>query len=172
MRPFCILIGLLFSTGVFAQTSPKHLMTGDTLPTFSLQDQDGKIFNTSDYKGKNLLVVFFYAKDNAQISTKQTLAFKEHFKEFEEEGAVIVGINPGTVQSHKEFHQKNSLPYPLLSDKDNKIINLFGIKSTLGSLNRETYVVDYTGKIVFFLDSYMDGAKHAEEALRYIKSQD
>ena len=163
----------IFITGVvYAQSAPKHLMTGDTMPTFSLPDQDGKMFNSSDVKGKSLLVIFFYAKDNAQISTKQVAAFKERFKDFEEEGAVVFGINPGTVESHKEFHQKNALPYPLLSDKDSKVINQFGIKSTLGTLNRETYVVDYSGKIVFFLDAYMDGAKHAEEALKYLKSQD
>ena len=162
----------IFLSGVICAQSPKHLMAGDTMPTFSLPDQDGKIFNSSDVKGKSLLVIFFYAKDNAQISSKQVIAFKERFKEFEEEGAMVIGINAGTIESHKEFHQKNGLPYPLLSDKDSKVINQFGIKSTLGAVNRETYVVDYSGKIVFFLDAYMDGAKHAEEALKYLKSQD
>ncbi|MBC7390666.1 MAG: redoxin domain-containing protein [Opitutaceae bacterium] len=84
----------------------------------------------------------------------------------------MVGINSGSIESHKSFHQSNKLPFPLLSDKENIAINLFGIKSTMGSLNRETYVLDYTGKIVFHLDSYLEGAKHAEEALKYIKSQD
>ena len=155
-----------------AQTPSKHLSTGDTLPTFSIPDQDGKIFNTKEQKGKGILIIFFYPKDNANISTKQVLGFKARFKEFEDEGASIVGINPGSQESHKSFHQKNQLPYPLLCDTENKVVNQFGIKSTMGSLNRETYVLDYTGRIVFHLDSYLEGDKHADEALKYIKSQD
>lgn len=162
----------IFALEANGQTSFKHLSTGDTLPYFTIPDQDGKMFTSKAQKGKGILIIFFYPKDNSNISTKQVVGFKDHFKEFEEEGANIVGINPGSIESHKTFHQNNKLPYALLSDKENIATNLFGIKSTMGNLNRETYVLDYTGKIVFHLDSYLEGAKHAEEALKYIKSQD
>ncbi len=171
-KKYIIWVSLFFVGEIIAQTPVKHLSTGDSLPYFSIPDQDGKLFNSKAQKGKGILIIFFYPKDNANISTKQVLGFKEHFKGLEEEGATIVGINPGSIESHKSFHQNNKLPYLLLSDKDYKAINLFGIKSTMGTLNRETYVLDYTGKIVFHMDSYLEGAKHAEEALKYIKSQD
>ena len=171
MRQLHILL-LIVGTAGFMQAQPRHLTVGDTVPYFSLPDQDGKMYNYKEQKSKGITVIFFYPKDNASISTKQAEGFKQHFKEFQEEGATIIGINPGTVESHKSFHLKSSLPFPLLSDKDNTVVNLFGIKTTMGALNRETYVVDFTGRIVFLLDSYLDGAGHAEEALKYIKSQD
>ncbi|MBC7390667.1 MAG: redoxin domain-containing protein [Opitutaceae bacterium] len=75
---------LIFALEANGQTPIKHLTTGDSLPYFAIPDQDGKIFNSKDQKGKGILIVFFYPKDNANISTKQVLGFKEHFKEFEE----------------------------------------------------------------------------------------
>lgn len=167
-----ILTFLAAGLGTLAQTAPKHLSIGDTIPKFSLPDQDGNVYNVADYLKKGAIVLFFYPKDDTPNSTRQAAGFKDHFKEFEEEGVTIVGINPGTVDKHKAFHQKNQFPFPLLSDKDSEVINKFGIKTTLGLTNRETYIVDYTGKIVFTLDSFADGTKHAEEALKYLKSQD
>ena len=167
-----LLIILVSALCTFAQTPLKHLTVNDTVPFFSLPDQDNKVFNYKDVKAKGIWIIFFYTKDNANISAKQVQGFKNHIKEFEEEGAFIVGINTGSSESHKKFHSENQLPFPLLSDVNSTVVNQFGIKTIVGGLNRETYVIDYTGRIVFHLDSYLDGAKHADEALKYIKSQD
>lgn len=153
-----------------AQTNP-HITVGDKVPVFSLQDQNGKTFNIADHIGKKLLVIYFYPKDESMVCTKEACAFRDSFDEFTKAGAVVIGINGGTVASHKAFADHYKLQFVLLSDPGNKVYNQFGIKGKLFFSGRETFMVDLTGKIFYQYDSMMEGKKHAEDALAYIKAQ-
>jgi peroxiredoxin Q/BCP len=153
-----------------AQTTP-HITVGDKVPAFSLQDQNGKTFDIADHIGKKLLVIYFYPKDESMVCTKEACAFRDSFDEFTKAGAMVIGINGGTVASHKAFADHYKLPFTLLSDPGNKVYKQFGIKGKLFFSGRETFMVDRTGKIFYQYDSMMEGKKHAEDALAYIKSQ-
>ncbi|HXB44829.1 MAG TPA: peroxiredoxin, partial [Puia sp.] len=91
----------------------KHLSVGDTIPAFSLTDQDGKLFDSRNYIGKEILVIFFYPKDESSVCTKEACTFRDSFAGFEKAGATVIGINYGSVQSHKLFQQHHQLPYIL-----------------------------------------------------------
>jgi peroxiredoxin Q/BCP len=153
-----------------AQTKP-HITVGDKVPVFSLQDQNGKIFNIADHIGKQMLVIYFYPKDESMVCTKEACAFRDSFDEFTKAGAMVIGINSGTVASHKAFTEHYKLPFVLLSDPGNKVYNQFGIKGKLFFTGRETFIVDLTGKVFYQYESMMEGKRHAEDALSYIKSQ-
>jgi peroxiredoxin Q/BCP len=56
----------------------------------------------------------------------------------------------------------------LLSDPDNKIYNLFGVKGKMFFTGRETFVVDLKGKIVYTHEAMMQGKEHADDALQFI----
>ncbi len=154
-----------------AQTSTQRLTVGDAVPAFSLQDQNGKAFNIADHIGKQLLVIYFYPKDDSPICTKESCAFRDSFDEFTKAGAAVIGINSGTVASHKAFADKYKLPFTLLSDPGNKVYNQFGVKGKLFLNGRQTFVIDRTGKVVYQYDSLMEGKQHADDALAYVKSQ-
>jgi peroxiredoxin Q/BCP len=154
-----------------AQTTAQRLTVGDAVPKFSLQDQNGKVFNIADHIGKQLLVIFFYPKDESPICTKEACAFRDNFDEFTKAGAAVIGINGGTVASHKAFADKYKLPFTLLSDPGNKVYTQFGVKGKLFLSGRETFVIDKTGKVVYQYDSMMEGKQHAVDALSYVKSQ-
>lgn len=161
---------LLVSTIVSCQVvKNKELSVGDTIPAFSLTDQDGKIFTSTDHIGKNSLVIFFYPKDESMVCTKEACSFRDRYADLTRAGAVVVGINGGSVSSHKQFQINDRLPYPLLSDSGNKVLKAFGIPNQFFISGRKTFVVDKTGKIVFTYNSSLKGAKHAEEALAYLK---
>ncbi|MHA4809701.1 peroxiredoxin [Flavitalea flava] len=161
---------LLVSTVVSCQENKnKELSTGDLIPVFSLPDQDGKVFNSADHIGKSSLVIFFYPKDESMICTKEACSFRDRYGDLTRAGAVIVGINGGSVASHKQFQTNDRLPYPLLSDSGNKVLKAFGIPNKFFLSGRKTFVVDKTGKIVFTYNSSLKGAKHAEEALAFLK---
>jgi peroxiredoxin Q/BCP len=147
----------------------RTLSIGDTVPSFSLPDQDGKIFNSSDHIGKATLVIFFYPKDESMICTKEACSFRDRYADLIKAGAVIIGINGGSLESHKKFQLKDKLPYPLLSDSGNKVINLFAIPKQFFMTGRKTFVVDKTGKIVFTYNSSIKGSKHAEVVLDFLK---
>jgi peroxiredoxin Q/BCP len=170
MKSFVLLsfIALFFYHSCFAQE--KHLSPGDTIPSFSLQDQDNKTFNSADYTGKNILVIYFYPKDESAVCTKEACSFRDNFTEFTKAGAIVIGINQASVETHKKFQQHHNLPFILLSDPGNKVLKLFGVKGKFFVSGRETFVVDKAGKIVFRFDSFTKGKEHQEEALKVIKS--
>src|ERR1700760_4374039 len=97
---FQILILSIIITSV-ATAQNKHLAVGDKVPQFSLNNQDGKLFNISDEVGKHVLVIYFYPKDESMVCTKEACAFRDSFNDFVKAGALVIGVNGGTVASHK-----------------------------------------------------------------------
>lgn len=148
----------------------KHLGAGDAVPSFSLQDQDNKTFNSRDYIGKNIMVIYFYPKDESAVCTKEACSFRDNFTEFTKAGALVIGINQASVATHKKFQEHHNLPFILLSDPGNKVLKQFGVKNKFFVTGRETFVVDKTGKIVFRFDSFTKGKEHQQEALKAIKN--
>jgi peroxiredoxin Q/BCP len=167
------IMALLLSANVFtgskAQSEQKTLAIGDVMPSFSLTAQDGKVFNSHDYVGKSILVIYFYPKDESMVCTKEACSFRDSFDDFTKAGAKVIGINGGTVASHKEFSDHYKLPFILLSDSDDKVYHLFGVKNRMFMTGRETFVIDMNGKIAFIYEAMMQGKKHADDALAYIK---
>jgi peroxiredoxin Q/BCP len=158
-------------SGLFQACSgqDKTLTVGDHVPVFSLHDQNDSVFNSTDYVGKEVLVIYFYPKDESSGCTKEACSFRDSYKDFVQEGAMVVGINYGTVESHKKFAQNHQLPFTLLSDPDNKVLKMFGVKKKFFITGRETFIVDKMGKIVFTYDSFTNGLAHEKEALAFIK---
>jgi peroxiredoxin Q/BCP len=147
----------------------KELTIGDTIPAFTLTDQDGHLFNSMDHLGKNSLVIFFYPKDESMVCTKEACSFRDRYADLTKAGAIVIGINGGSVGSHKKFQTNDRLPYPLLSDSGNRVLNAFGVPKQFFMTGRKTFVVDKTGKIVFTYNSSLKGSRHAEEALAYLQ---
>jgi peroxiredoxin Q/BCP len=162
-----VLFLFILNSAVKAQTD---LVIGDTMPAFSLTDQSGKTFNSKDFVGKSILVIYFYPKDESMVCTKEACSFRDSFDDFTKAGAVVIGINGGTVASHKEFSDHYKLPFVLLSDPDNKVYHLFGVKDKMFMTGRETFVIDLHGKIGFIYESMIQGKKHADDALAFIKA--
>jgi peroxiredoxin Q/BCP len=158
------------SFSISAQKNTRPLSTGDPIPAFSLKDQDGNAFNIADYIGKQVLVIYFYPKDESMVCTKEACAFRDDFDQFAKSGAKIIGINGGSVASHKEFQTHYRLPFTLLSDPGNKVYNLFGVKGKLFMSGRKTFVVDLKGKIAYTHEAMFAGQEHADEALKFIKA--
>jgi peroxiredoxin Q/BCP len=141
------------------------------MPPFSLTDQNGKPFKSADYVGKNFLVIYFYPRDESMVCTKEACSFRDSFNDFTKAGAKVIGINGGTVASHKEFSDHYKLPFILLSDPGDKVYHLFGVKKTMFMTGRETFIVDLHGKIVYAYSAMLQGKKHADDALSFIRSQ-
>jgi peroxiredoxin Q/BCP len=169
-----LIIFMLFGPGyVFTKQTlgSKHpLVVGDRMPEFSLTDQNSKVFNSVDYVGKNILVIYFYPKDESMVCTKEACSFRDSFNDFSKAGAKVIGINSGTVASHKEFSGHYKLPFILLSDPGNKVYHLFGVEDALFMTGRQTFVIGLNGKVAFTYESMIRGRKHVDEALAFIRS--
>lgn len=146
----------------------KQIKLGDYIPDFSLKDQDGNLLEISNYVGKKKLVIFFYPQDGSLNCTKEACYFRDLSDVFEEEDAIVIGISSQSVESHKEFAEKNRLKYTLLSDAGNNVRKLFGVPGRVFGLvpGRVTYVADRSGKVVYIFDSQTETQRHADEALK------
>ena len=128
------------------------LDVGIKAPDFSLPDQNGKLHSLSDYKGQRV-ILYFYPKDMTSGCTGQACGFRDRYPQIREKGAVVLGVSKDSVESHKR-EEKNGLPFPLLSDKELKVITAYDVlkPSKDGkpskSLIRSTYLIDGDGMIV------------------------
>lgn len=148
----------------------KAIEVGDTIPLFSLPDQDGRLVNISDYLGKKQLVIFFYPQDGSLNCTREACYFRDLTDVFEEAGAEVLGISGQSVESHKTFATVNNLKYKLLSDRSNQVRKLFGVPSRIFGLisGRVTYVIDRDGKVIFIFNSQTEIQRHVDEALKIV----
>lgn len=149
-------------------TKRKTLDIGDSIPLFTLKDQNGNDFSIADHIGKKL-IVYFYPKDESGVCTKEACAFRDSYKDFEDKGAMVIGINSGSVESHRNFAQKHRLNFTLLSDPDNKVLKSFGVKNVLFLTGRETFVIDQKGKIAFKYRGFLNGDAHVNRTLEFLK---
>ncbi|MEE0954206.1 MAG: thioredoxin-dependent thiol peroxidase [Eubacterium sp.] len=130
------------------------LELGSLAPNFTLPDQNGELHSLEDYRGKKV-ILYFYPKDNTAGCTRQACGFAERYPQIQEKGAVVLGVSKDSVKSHKNFKEKYSLPYTLLSDPDHKVLELYGAwgekknygKVSMGTI-RTTYLIDEEGIIV------------------------
>lgn len=127
-------------------------------PDFQLMNQEGKEVSLSEYKGKKV-ILYFYPRDNTPGCTKQACGFAELYPQFQEKGAVVLGISKDSVTSHQKFKEKYQLPFTLLSDPQLQAIqaydvwkekNMYG-KKVMGVV-RTTYLIDEEGMIVKAFD--------------------
>ena len=144
------------------------IQIGDIIPSFSLKDQNGIDFDISSLLGRKKLVIFFYPQDGSLNCTREACYFRDLSEVFDEADAVLIGISGQSVESHKQFAEKNSLNYTLLSDTNNTVRKLFGVPGRVLGLipGRVTYVADRSAKVVYIFDSQTDTQRHVDEALK------
>jgi peroxiredoxin Q/BCP len=121
--------------------------------TFCLLNQDDEKVCLKDFMGK-WVVLYFYPKDNSKTCTLEALSFTDNIKSFKELGAVVIGISPDSVKSHKNFAHKHNLDLILLSDPEHTVLNQYGVwkkKKMYGreymGVERSTFIINPEGII-------------------------
>ncbi len=137
---------------------------------FSARNQDGRAVKLSDFKGKFVLL-YFYPKDHTPGCTKQACGLRDGFKDFEQEGAVVLGVSKDDQGQHRDFKNKFKLPFDLLVDEDGSLASKFQISTMplIGWHKRESVLIGKNGQV---LRKYVnvDPDKHAETVLQDIRN--
>jgi peroxiredoxin Q/BCP len=122
-------------------------------PEFTLADHDGNPVSLSDFRGRKV-VLYFYPKDDTPGCTTQACGLRDNLKTLEERNAVVIGVSPDTVASHRKFRDKFELPYTLLADTAHEVAEQYGVwkeKSMYGRKywgnERTTFIIDEEGRI-------------------------
>ena len=153
-------------------TTPK---IGSKIKDFSLPSSGGGTWSSKDAPGRRL-VIYFYPKDMTSGCTRESQDFRDLYSAFRKAGVDIVGVSRDSVKSHDKFTEKEKLPFPLLSDEDERLCNLFDViheKSLYGrkylGIERSTFLLDGTG-ILRREWRKVKVPGHAEEVLEAAKS--
>ena len=140
---------------------------GEKAPDFRIQDDSGEWVSLSSFNGQ-VVVLYFYPKDDTTGCTKEACDFRDLFPKFKRGKAVVLGISPDNVKSHAKFRKKYDLPFTLLADEGHVVAEQYGLwvqkvfygRKYMG-VERTTYIIGPDRKIkMIFPKVNPDG--HAE----------
>ena len=143
---------------------------GDTAPDIELPDQTGVVRSLSAIAGGRRTVLFFYPAAMTTGCTKESCHFRDLAEEFDDAGAVRVGISMDPVDKQAKFAELHGFDYPLLSDPDGEVAKSFGVKRSLGILKvrRVTFVLDEHLGVLEVIGSELNMDRHADRALEVL----
>lgn len=146
----------------------------DKAPDFLLKDENNNDIALSDFKGKKV-VLYFYPKDNTPGCTKEACSFRDVYDDILDAGAVVIGISKDDNISHEKFKNKHQLPFYLLSDPDNRVIEAYGAWQekkmygrTFMGIVRSTFIIDENG-IINKVYPKVKPDQHGEDVLKILK---
>ena len=149
-------------------------LEGKKCPRFNGSSTNDNNFSNKDFIGKKL-VIYFYPKDNTPGCTTQGQDFRDNFKTFKKLNTEILGVSRDSVKSHENFKLKQSFPFELLSDPDEKMCKSFDVmkmKSMYGKqymgVDRSTFLIDEKGRVIKEWRS-VKVKGHVEEVLSLVK---
>lgn len=174
------------------------MMAGEKAPNFTLRDHTGRPRTLSALLAEGLVVLFFYPLASSPICTAQACHFRDLSNEFARAGAQRVGVSTDTVDRQAHFAQQRSFDYPLLSDADGVVSELFGVRrgrfaklrksvvareaarhsrhtrrrgllARLLPVRRTTFVIDTDRTILKVVSSEVRASVHADEALWFLE---
>lgn len=133
---------------------------------------EGEEISLSGLRGR-AVVLYFYPKDDTPGCTKQACALRDGWEQIKEK-AVLLGVSPDTIPSHRKFQSNHSLPFPLLSDTGHAIADAYGVwveKSLYGrkymGVERSTFVIAPDGTLTAILEKVAP-AKHFDLLMKVL----
>jgi peroxiredoxin Q/BCP len=150
--------------------SSASVQVGDKAPDFTLPSQSGASVTLSDYQGRQVVVLYFYPKDNTRGCTAEACAFRDSYEVFAAAGAEVIGVSSDSIESHDKFSGRHELPFVLLSDQAGQVRKRYGVPTSLGMLpGRVTYVIDTEGIVQHVFSSMTRIGRHVDDALAVVK---
>ena len=143
---------------------------GKPAPDFALESDSGETVSLGSFRGKSV-VLYFYPKDNTSGCTTQACGIRDAWTEFERAGAVVLGVSPDGVASHRKFKTDFELPFTLLADPEHKAAEDYGVwveKSRYGrtymGIRRSTFLIGPDGNVAKAMYDVVP-ATHADDVL-------
>ncbi len=134
------------------------LEVGDEAPLFTAKDQSGNEISLKKLRGKKV-ILYFYPKDDTPGCTAESCDFRDNYASLLEKRFEVVGVSADSQKSHQKFIEKFQLPFPLISDTEKEVLNLYGVwgeKKFMGrtyeGILRTTFVIDENGIILERID--------------------
>src|SRR6201990_1193411 len=177
------------------------MIAGEKAPDFTLYDHTGRPRKLSTLLSDGPVVLFFFPLASSPICTAQACHFRDLSNEFARVGAQRIGISTNTVDRQAHFAEQRSFDYPLLSDADGVVSELFGVRrgsfaklrrsvvareaarhsrhtrrrgllARLLPVRRTTFVIDTDRTILKVVSSEVRAMVHADQTLWFLKNRE
>jgi|BEDMetMinimDraft_2_1075160.scaffolds.fasta_scaffold08649_1 Peroxiredoxin len=143
-------------------------MEGQEAPDFELESTVGKI-RLSSFRGRKV-VLYFFPRAATPGCTRELERFNSLYERFKELNAEVLGVSVDNLSAQTKFAQSHSAKFPLLSDSEKKVSQLYNVLNEKGtSAQRVTFVIDEAGRIVKVLKNMKKAEDHADVALEIVK---
>lgn len=156
--------------------SDDQLQVGQFAPDFTLESDNGKPVRLSSFHGRKV-ILYFYPEDETPGCIAEAKDFQEHEKEFSALGWQIIGISNDTVASHCAFRDHYSLRFPLLSDPQRHVSNLYDVMreqekngKRVIRIQRSTFLIDENGKLLRIMRNVV-ARQHVGELLTILSEK-
>jgi peroxiredoxin Q/BCP len=172
LRPFPLLVAALFNAIALCVSGAEMPKVGDKAPLVDGKDAIGKTWRLADEVGKNVVLLYFYPKDDTPGCTKEACGFRDRVEDLKKENVKVVGVSFDSAESHQNFTSKYYLNFPLLVDTDGKIAETYGTKMADKNMSRRvSFLIGLDGKIVHVTDApqaetHLSEMKDAVEKLK------
>ena len=130
------------------------LSPGDQAPEFTALDEYERQVSLQDFEGSKV-VLFFYVEDDGNADVAMVRGFREQYPALKELGAVVIGVGPGTSDSHAAFKEKRLLPFTLMVDEASRIARSYGaygermvMGSQVSSPIRSHFIIAEDGMVI------------------------
>ena len=148
---------------------------GSLAPKFELPASSGQTIKLAAFKGKQIVVLYFYPRADTPGCTTEACAFRDALAEYGKQKIAVFGISPDSVKDVTQFAEKFHLNFPLLADEDHAVTEKYGCwqeKSMYGKkywgAARNTFVIGKEGKVLHVFEK-VKPAGHDQEVLTWIK---
>jgi peroxiredoxin Q/BCP len=149
---FCIICILVMSflSSLFSPGDGGKMVEPYAAPQVEAVDQNGKAIKLADIYAQGLTLVYFYPKANTPGCTAQACSLRDAYEDLTKAGVHVVGVSTDTVESQRNFTDKQKLPFTLLADPDGKVLKAFGVKTIpiIGLSTRQAFLIK-DGKVVW-----------------------
>jgi glutaredoxin-dependent peroxiredoxin len=130
------------------------LQKGDKAPDFKLYNSEKQAISLSDYKGKNVVILFFPLAFTG-VCTAELCEMRDNISIYSNLNAEILGISVDSLFTLEKFKAEQKLPFNLLSDFNKETSSAYGslyenfVLGMKGVSKRSAFVVDSEGIIQY-----------------------
>jgi peroxiredoxin len=128
------------------------IQIGQPAPEFTLFDSDKQKVSLSDYKGQNVLLLFF-PQAFTGTCTKELCSTRDNIALYDQANARVFGISVDSVFTLAKYKEDQHLNFPLLSDFNKTTSTAYGALydsfafDMKGVSKRSAFIVDKEGNI-------------------------
>jgi len=186
---FVLGIWIATASAASAKQDKNELNKGDKAPSFEAVDDQGKIWKSSDYIGKKVIVVYFYPADFTGGCTKQACSYRDDMEKLTAKDIIVVGVSGDSAKTHDLFKKHHKLNYTLLADEKGEIARKFGVPVNKGgkakgfdengkeivvergvTIPRWTFVIGKDGTIIY-KNQEVDPTQDSKQILEAVEKQ-